>query len=47
MEKVRGWEVKGSNVSEITNSIGSRLVINRSKTQPELGDRGSTMQGYN
>ena len=38
MEKVRGWEVKGSNVSEITNLIRSRLVIKQ--------EQGSTMQGY-
>ena len=27
MEKARGWEVKGSNIGEITNLIRPRLVI--------------------
>ena len=39
MEKERDWEVKGLNVSEITNLIGPRLVIK--------WEQGSTMQDYN
>ena len=37
MEKVRGWEVKGSNVSEITNLIGSRLVIKQEQDSTRAG----------
>ena len=55
MKKARGWEVKGSNASEITNLIGPRLVIkweqgsigDGSKAQPEMGARGSTTEDYN
>ena len=37
MEKVRGWEVKRSNVSEITNSIGSRFVMTQKQGSTRAG----------